>query len=72
MEIACSTLSLQMNNIQLWYCGCLVFRQNDPFIRHVNAQLQNIASEDAPCLEAVCGGRTQTWSNEKYVVIELP
>eukprot|EP00973_Karenia_brevis_P020795 2856826-Karenia_brevis.AAC.1 len=35
-------------------------RHNDPFIRHGDAQLQKIASKDAPCLEAVCGGRTQT------------
>eukprot|EP00973_Karenia_brevis_P000456 66432-Karenia_brevis.AAC.1 len=32
------------------------FRQNDPFIRHGGANLKNIASKDAPSLEAVCGG----------------
>eukprot|EP00973_Karenia_brevis_P082717 11466100-Karenia_brevis.AAC.1 len=32
------------------------FRQNDPFIRHGDAQLQNIASKDAPCLEAFVSG----------------
>eukprot|EP00973_Karenia_brevis_P017610 2417238-Karenia_brevis.AAC.1 len=61
MEIAHLSQALQMSNIQLWYCGCLVF-----------AQLQNIASEEAPSLEAVCGGRIQTCSDDEDVVIELP
>eukprot|EP00973_Karenia_brevis_P016145 2209654-Karenia_brevis.AAC.1 len=26
------------------------FRENDPFIRHGDAQLQHIASKNAPCL----------------------
>eukprot|EP00973_Karenia_brevis_P054486 7571710-Karenia_brevis.AAC.1 len=48
------------------------FRQNHPFTRHADAQLQNIASKEAPSLEPVSGGRTQTCSSEKDVVMHLP
>ena len=48
------------------------FRKNDLFLRNGDAHLQNIASKEAPGLEAVCGGRIQTWCNENDAVMALP